>query len=246
MENINLNTIEVSGFDTMAESMEFADNYNNWVLKDFRKYMGKSLLEIGTGQGNFRKYIGNDVEQYASIDIDKDVIERARKRNPAGNYEVADISHASFKNIVSKYKLNSIICLNVLEHVPDHKAGLNNMIDALETNGHLLLFVPAFAGLYNDLDKLAGHLRRYKKEDIKELLGDRKDVSIIYNEYFNPIGGLGWWINKFKTHKNINSSNVNMQVLFFDKYIVPFSKLMNLFTKPFFGQSLYCIIKKTT
>src|ERR1700751_2655867 len=108
MQHINKN-IEVSGFETMAESMEFADNYNNWILGKFKNFMGKSLLEIGTGQGNFKKYV-------------------------SGN----------FSSLVKNYKLNSIICLNVLEHVPDHKAGINNMLDALEKDGHLLLFVPAF------------------------------------------------------------------------------------------------------
>ena len=245
MQHIN-DKIEVSGFETMAESMEFADNYNNWILGKFQNYMGKSLMEIGTGQGNFRKYVSGNVSSYASLDIDEDVIRRAKERAPKGNYLVADISAPNFASLVKEYKLNSIICINVLEHVPDHKAGINNMLDALEKDGHLLLFVPAFTGLYNDLDKLAGHLRRYRKNDVAALIAHRKDVEIIYNEYFNPVGGLGWWVNKFKTHKNINSKNVNTQVLFFDKYVVPFSKFFNFFTKPFFGQSLYCVIKKTT
>ena len=120
------------------------------------------------------------------------------------------------------------------------------MLDSLQKDGHLLLFVPAFKGLYNDLDKLAGHLRRYRRNDIRELIAHRNDVEIVCNEYFNPVGGLGWWVNKFKTHKNINSKNVNSQVIFFDKYMVPFSKFFNVFTKGFFGQSLYCVIKKTT
>jgi SAM-dependent methyltransferase len=236
--------IEVSGFETMAESMEFADNYNNWILHDFKKYMGTSLLEIGTGQGNFKKYVSGSVKSYASIDIDDDVIKRAKERDPQGNYIVADISAADFKEKVKDLKLSSIICLNVLEHVPDHKAGLNYMLDSLEKGGHLLLFVPSFKGLYNDLDRLAGHLRRYKKKDVLELISNRNDIEIIRNEYFNPVGGFGWWLNKFKKHETINSKNVNKQVLFFDKYVVPFSKFFNFFTKPFFGQSLYCIIKK--
>ena len=128
--------------------------------------------------------------------------------------------------------------------MPDHKAGLNNMLELLEPGGHLLLYVPSFMHLYNDLDKLAGHLRRYKKNQIKELLNNSDNYQIIINEYFNPVGAFGWWVNKFKTHKNINSKNVNSQVLIFDKYVVPFSKFFNPLFKSFWGQSLYCVIQK--
>jgi SAM-dependent methyltransferase len=236
--------IEVSGFETMASAMEFADNYNGWILGKFAPYMGKRLLEIGTGQGNFKKMLADKTRFYASIDIDKDVILRARERDPSGVYEVADLASDDFCPSLSHYDFDTIICVNVLEHVPDHKAGLNNMISLLKPGGHLLLFVPAFTHLYNDLDKLAGHLRRYKTKDISGLLDKNLKCTIVMNEYFNPVGAFGWWLNKFTTHKNINSKNVNSQVVFFDKYAVPVSKAFNLFTKGFWGQSLYCVIRK--
>ncbi len=236
--------IEVSGFETMAESMEFAHNYNNWILNKFTPYLGSRLLEIGTGQGNFKAMLKEKTSFYASIDIDKDVIERARERDPAGTYEVADLAADDFVSKLSPYQFDTIICVNVLEHVPDHKAGLNNMISLLKPGGHLLLFVPSFLHLYNDLDKLAGHLRRYRKGDIAELLEKDTACSIVMSEYFNPVGALGWWLNKFVTHKNINSKNVNHQVLFFDKFVVPLSKSLNHLTKKIWGQSLYCVIRK--
>jgi SAM-dependent methyltransferase len=236
--------IEVSGFETMAESMEFADNYNNWVLSKFLPYTGSTLLEIGTGQGNFKKYLQKNVKTYVSLDIDEKVIERARQRDPQGHYEVADISSPEILKLKEKYTFDSVICVNVLEHVPDHEAGLKNMLELLKPGGHLLLFVPSFMHLYNDLDKLAGHLRRYKKNQVTEMLGNDKRYEIVMNEYFNPVGAFGWWVNKFKKHENINSKNVNSQVIIFDKYIVPVSKFFNPLFKGFWGQSLYCVIRK--
>jgi SAM-dependent methyltransferase len=240
----NKDSIEVSGFETMADSMEFANNYNNWILSKFDKYVGNTLLEIGTGQGNFKKYLKNKVQNYVSVDIDEQVIKRAKVRDPNGNYEVADISKSEIFSLKDKYAFDSIICINVLEHVPDHVNGLNNMLKLLKQGGYLLLYVPSFMHLYNDLDKLAGHLRRYEKKDILNLIENSSDYEIITNEYFNPIGAIGWWLNKLKSHQNINSKNVNSQVLIFDKYVVPISKLVNPIFKRFWGQSLYCIIKK--
>ncbi|MEQ1830520.1 MAG: class I SAM-dependent methyltransferase [Pirellula sp.] len=236
--------IEVSGFETMADSMEFADNYNRWILSKFLPVMGTSLLEIGTGQGNFKKYVDGRVANYVSLDIDEKVIERARARDPKGKYEVADISKRSCLELKARFSFDSIICVNVLEHVPDHRSGLHHMLELLEPGGHLLLFVPSFMHLYNDLDRLAGHLRRYRKRDVRDLLPVEGGFELVRCEYFNPVGAVGWLANKFAKHKNINSQNVNSQVQMFDRYLVPLSRLLNPLTSRFWGQSLVCVIRK--
>jgi SAM-dependent methyltransferase len=236
--------IEITGFETMASAMEYVDNYNNWILGKFRPFTGKHFLEIGTGQGNFKKMLQPISDSYVSIDIDEDVISRARARDPQGTYLVADAAAGDFTSRLSPFEIDTVICVNVLEHIPDHKKALNNMVNVLKPGGHLLLFSPAFMHLYNDLDKLAGHVRRYRKRDVPVLLRDNKECELVLNEYFNPVGALGWWMNKFITHKNINSDNVNRQVLFFDRYVVPVSRVANGVMKYFWGQSIYCVIRK--
>jgi 2-polyprenyl-3-methyl-5-hydroxy-6-metoxy-1,4-benzoquinol methylase len=238
-----MSEIGTTGFETMSPAMEFVDNYNNWILSKFKPYIGQSLLEIGTGQGNFKKYIESIIQNYVSIDIDIEVIKRAKERDPQGNYIAIDASGDNFIQTISPFELDSVMCVNVLEHIPNHEKAMENMLSVLKPGGHLLLFVPAFNSLYNDLDSLAGHIRRYKKKDILPLIHPVKH-EIIFNEYFNPIGGLGWWVNNFITHKNLNNNTVNNQVEIFDKYIVPISKIFNGVSKHFFGQSLITVIKK--
>lgn len=228
----------------MASAMEFVDNYNTWILDKFRPYMGKNFLEIGTGQGNFKKMLSGFSQKYVSIDIDEKVISRAKERDPSGIYEVVDVSSPGFVAALAHHKIDTIIFINVIEHIPDHKSALNNAVNLLEKGGHVLLFTPAFMYLYNDLDRLAGHIRRYRKRDINNLLKQNVNCEVVFNEYFNPIGAFGWWVNRFRTHTNIDSKNVNKQVLFFDRYILPFSRALNPVFKTFFGQSVYCVIKK--
>lgn len=236
--------VEKSGFETMAASMEFVDNYNKWILGKFSPFMGKHFLEIGTGQGNFKKMLVSESISYLSVDIDRSVIERAKQRDPNGMYLIADVASSEFTGIMRGRKIDTIICINVLEHIHNQKAALDNLMEVLVPGGHLLLFSPAFMNLYNDLDKLAGHERRYTRKDICKLLENGDNSEILVNEYFNPVGAVGWWLNKFISHKNINSNNVNRQVLLFDKYVIPFSKILNVFTKRILGQSVYCVIRK--
>ena len=89
---------------------------------------------------------------------------------------------------------------------------IKNLIAALTPGGHLLLNIPALI-LYNDLDRLAGHIRRYDKRSIKKLL-EGKRVEIVELYYFNPVGGIGWWVNRLKKHRSLNSTAVNNQIKF--------------------------------
>lgn len=235
--------IETTGFETMSPAMEFVDNYNNWILSKFKPFFGETLLEIGTGQGNFKKYVSEWIKNYVSIDIDEEVVKRAQERDKDGNYIAIDASGDNFVETLAPYNIDTVMCVNVLEHIPNHEKAMKNMLDTLKPGGHLLLFVPAFSALYNDLDSLAGHIRRYKKRDIMPLI-DPSQHQVIFNEYFNPVGGVGWWVNNFMSHKNLNNKNVNSQVEIFDKYIVPISKFFNGVSKPFFGQSLITVIMK--
>lgn len=235
--------IEATGFETMSPVMEFADNYNNWILSKFAPYIGGNILEIGTGQGNFKKYLSQKVENYYSVDIDEDVIKRAKLRDPEGNYIVMDAAAPDFSEKLNKLRLDAVLCVNVLEHIPAHEKAFSNMMQVLKAGGHLLLFVPAFNFLFNDLDSIAGHNRRYRKSDITALINS-SEQECIFIEYFNPIGGIGWWINNLISHNTLNNAKVNNQVELFDKYGVAFSRVLNGVTKSFFGQSIIAVIKK--
>ena len=235
---------EATGFSTMASSIEFADNYNTWILEKFSPYISRNVLEVGTGQGNFKRYLAKyPIDYYMSMDIDAEVIERAKARNPEGNYIVADASADHFAELFDR-KYEAILMCNVLEHIEDHEKAVRNLLSILSSEGHLLLFVPALPMLYNDMDSMAGHWRRYYRSDLRKII-EKTGGKLIMNEYFNPIGGLGWWANKFMKHKDLDSPTINSQVRFFDKNIVPISKIINPITKSFFGQSLIVVIGKS-
>lgn len=231
-----------SGLNTMSSAIKKADNYNQWILQYFRPYLGNSLLEIGTGFGNFRRHL-YDIKKYVSVDIDTEVVERAKKADMSGDYLVADVAD---KNIIDKLKgftFDSVLCVNVLEHVKNDRDAVMNMMQLIDNDGHLLLFVPALPGLYSDMDKLAGHVRRYRKRDITKIF-EGTDYQIKKLEYFNPLGGMGWWFNKFFAHTDLDSNAINKQIEFFNRYIVPLSKKINILTRYFFGQSLICVVQK--
>lgn len=239
----NIDTVNSISNSTFSKAMVELDGYNKWILDYYHTFLESPLLEIGVGHGAFFSYLPNHITTYTGLDIDKTLIHHAQSLYPNNQYICADLASDTFETSLNNQKFKSILCFNVLEHIEDHEKALRNMLSALSPRGHLLLFVPAFQVLYTDLDRLAGHYRRYKISDLIAL-ASRCDGKIVKWSYFNFLGGIGWWVNRFMTHRSLNDSAVNRQIRFFGKVVLPLSKFIQPFTQKFFGQSLYVILKK--
>ncbi|MBA2371140.1 MAG: class I SAM-dependent methyltransferase, partial [Chloroflexi bacterium] len=86
---------------------------------------------------------------------------------------------------------DSILCLNVLEHIEDDEDALQRFRRQLRPDGRLLLLVPAHRFLFGGYDRAAGHLRRYDRATLRALL-HRAGFEIEELRHVNPVGGLGW------------------------------------------------------
>ncbi len=221
---------------TLSSSMGDASNYTRWIMDWFRPYMGERLVEIGLGCGNYSEFFP-PLSDYLGLDIDPDIIGGLRAAQPERDYVCMDLADPTFVTAVGRKRFDTAICVNVLEHISDHRVALENLRDVVAPDGHLLLFVPAFSWLYTDLDKLAGHVRRYTIAEVRALI-ESVGVEVVRLEYFNPVGAVGWWVQKCVAHQDLEAGKVTSQVRVFDKYVLPASRVANVLTKSFFGQSI--------
>ena len=140
---------------------------------------------------------------------------------------------------LKKYKFDTVICVNVLEHMKNDKKALENMHSVLEKKGKLILMAPAFQALYGTIDKANKHYRRYNKKQLKSLL-KQCNFKIKSMAYMNLFGLLGWWYhNKFLKISVHNTKDL----LLFDK-LAPFLSFIEKIIPPPVGLSLIVIAEK--
>ena len=228
---------------TYSSAIEYADNYTSWILSRLEPFIGKRVLEVGLGHGAYRRHLP-PLEFYAGIDIDADAVEEARRQYPNDVFFCGDVADGTIVRRLNGASVDTVLCVNVLEHIEDDARAIREMISTLSIGGHLLLFLPAFEALFSDMDRLAGHWRRYSRGDLSRLVSGLR-ARVVVGEYFNPIGGVGWWTNKFVKHDSLDDASINRQIAVFDRWIVPISKLLDPLTRSVFGQSLICAIEKT-
>ena len=232
-----------AGAPTFSTAIADANNYIDWIIAKFAPFLGGRVLEVGIGHGSYFDRLRH-FGPYLGVDIEPHLVREAKARFPDAQFAVADITNDSFNQLVPPASVRSVVCCNVLEHIEDERAAVANLLTTLEPQGHLLLLVPALELLYNDLDRLAGHHRRYSKAMMRDVLrGLPGQVKVM--DYFNPIGGMAWLANRLVKHESLDSGNVNRQIRIFDRYVLPVSRALDPLTKRVFGQSLVTIVEKT-
>ncbi len=222
------------------ERMRLARNYFEWQARLVEPHVGRRVLEIGCGLGNFTQHL-LDREQVVGIDIEPPCVE-LWKSSFAGRANLTafamDIQEPAFVEL-KRFNPDTVVCLNVLEHIENDRLGLEHMNAVLPAGGRALLIVPAFESLYGPIDRNLGHYRRYSKRPFVELAesaGFRASVR-----YLNMPGCLGWWVNA-KILKKTEQSD--FQIRLFDAAIVPVISRLEALLHPPFGQSLFAVLEK--
>lgn len=216
-----------------------AKNYTSWQYEHFKKHVGDCILEIGCGLGNITQYLIKDAKYILSVDVKPEAVEFTKQRflNRANlNVERFDV-FAQGLGRYSGIEFNTIVFINVLEHIKDDLGAMRVCREILRKRGKLLLMVPAHGFLYGTLDAESGHYKRYSRGDIVRLARET-GFSIRELYLFNFSGALGWFINYcVLKRKNANNSAGPFQMRWYDKLIVGPSRLVESKLKPPIGLS---------
>ena len=219
-------------------NLKRADRFNEWVFSQIQPHLGRNVLEVGCGNGNFTAFLAQHCDRVTGVDLSSQYVAEARSRLANSSHVKLLVADATRLNLNNAF--DTIVLLDVLEHIEDDIKTLNQLYDCLEPGGKLLLKVPAHQFLYSPMDKVIGHYRRYNhKTLLKTLRATHFSEPEIW--YFNRIGIMGWWLNGKVLKRSLPPSS---QVSLFNE-IVPLAKFVeNLFSFPF-GLSLFAIIQKT-
>lgn len=219
------------------ESMNQAEWYNQWTLNKFKEYLNGKILEIGCGIGNFTQILTN-YGQVWGIDISKDYVEQTK--NLVGNKASVGIGDIEMGEYFFKgEKFNSIVCLNVLEHIENDVEAVKNMYKLLDDKGNLILLIPANPFLYGEIDRAIHHYRRYTKKEIMSKL-KKEGFSTVNFRSLNIIGAIGWFISgRIFKNKIVAQSKIKL----FNLLAPIFLKIEDVINPPF-GTSFLIIVRK--
>jgi SAM-dependent methyltransferase len=178
--------------------MQAAPRYNRWQYSRVAPYLGRRICEVGSGIGNMSTLMLAGAPELLVV-TDTDSYYREALRHQFGDrhdvvVEPLTLPDKSAANRLQHYALDTVVALNVIEHIADDLEALKTMAAMLRPGGRAVVLVPAFQELFGSLDRELGHIRRYTRRSLSQRMSDA-GFQVERAFYFNLVGTLGWWVN---------------------------------------------------
>ena len=180
----------------ILDSLASTTRFNKWMADTIRPWLGNHVLELGAGIGNMTQHLARGRKSYTASDIDEEHLARLRVRfrgRPNLTSQRCDLTRpADFEDLRGRF--DTVVCLNVVEHVEDDLLALGNIRSVLKPGGRAIILVPQDQDIYGSLDKVLGHYRRYSEAQLRsrmEEAGFQWEQALHFNRATRP----GWRLN---------------------------------------------------
>ncbi|MDA0991156.1 MAG: class I SAM-dependent methyltransferase [Verrucomicrobia bacterium] len=204
------------------ETFRYASNWKRYFAGQMRPFIRGRVLEVGAGIGGSSKFLCTDaVTHWTSLEPDPElaaVLEAARRDDPL------PVSHevvvGFLADLPDQTKFDTIVYVDVLEHIEDDAAEVAAATARLMPGGHLA--TPAHQFLYTPFDDHVGHFRRYSRKTIAAL--EASGATCVRLRYLDSVGMLVTLGNRLL----LRSSTPKLkQVPFWGRCVVPVSRILD-------------------
>lgn len=216
-----------SEFGALEELTELSDarHFTRWIVDALDDALGDHLLEVGAGFGAIAAEIASRraARRVTAIEPADNVIETLRERAADHeNLHVIQVTSGDLTIAPEDELFDSVIYVNVLEHIADDVAELRTAASLMQPGGRLGLFVPAMPSLYGSLDYKSGHFRRYTPDQLRSVLAQAGYVDVDVR-YFDALGIVPYWL----MYRVLNVSRLDRaSSTAYDRIVVPLSRTL--------------------
>lgn len=177
------------------DALEQAPQFNRWMYQVVSGFLGERVVELGSGKGNLSKFVATR-RTVLLTDHREDYCRHLQHRwanHPNVAVATLDMTRPDDYAAIKEFDPESVVFLNVLEHIEDDRAVLRNLFAATSSGCRQVILVPFDMKLFSTMDEDLGHFRRYGLGELEEKLQDAGFV-VERQFYFNKPGRLAWYV----------------------------------------------------
>jgi glycosyltransferase involved in cell wall biosynthesis len=189
------------------QSLGRAPRFRRWILSWFGDYLGDSVLEVNAGPGHTTSHL-LDARRLIVTDEEEVHVESLKRR--FGHMENIEVM-ASDRLATLTDQVQTALVFDGLQRAGEPKEFLSDVAGHVEPGGHILIQVPAGPELFGPTDKAAGHVRRFDREQIEDVVR-AAGLEVIDVAEVNKLGTYGWRVHHAMGAGHIRSSEAR----FFD------------------------------
>jgi glycosyltransferase involved in cell wall biosynthesis len=194
------------------DAIEQAPKFNHWMYESVKPWLGKRIAELGCGRGNLSNYFRRH-ENVLLTDYRHDYLEPLRERwgkRKNVSFAKLDMTQRDDYRALTDFAPDTVVFLNVLEHLEDDRAVLKNLYEHVPSGCRLVVLVPFGMKLYSEFDKELGHFRRYEKGELEAKMKEA-GFNLEHQFYFNKAGKFAWYVaNTLAKRRKLTSSQLRI------------------------------------
>ena len=219
------------------ELFKDAENWSRYLVAQIAPHLRDRVIEVGAGIGTRTQSLCRFATEWIALDPDAEQIHQIEEKQRKGEIlphvhaVVGDLSEQSTDVLA-----DSIIYVDVLEHIEDDAAELDLALRHLKVGGRLVVLSPAHQWLYSEFDKSIGHFRRYNAESLRALAPIGAEE--IQMRMLDSAGVLASSLNKFFLKNEMPTSK---QIALWDKGLVRVSRRIDSLLGYKVGKSILAV-----
>ncbi len=233
-----MNHFNYSG--TELEIFAHAHNWKRYWAGQVLPYIGQSVLDVGAGLGANLKLLWRPDASWLCIEPDEALAAMAKKTaSEMPQPSKCRVLYGNLAQLSPDEMADTIIYLDVLEHIEDDRAELERALTHLKAGGHLIVLAPSYQWLYSSFDKAIGHFRRYNATSLTAVAPNGLALKKLC--YLDSAGVLASAANKLILQ---SGTPTHWQVTFWDRVLVPLSRLLDKLIAQRAGKSILAVWQK--
>lgn len=231
-------------------SLDKLEQYYQWISDEAHPFIGDRLAEIGAGIGTFtdvlvRNHVAHrPTARLAIFEPERTLFQLLQERM---EHTCPELLRADRVVATNGYfdalpgQFDTIIMINVLEHIKDDQDTIRAAYRALSPGGACIVFVPALSWLYSPLDRSVGHFRRYERTQLERVMR-AGGFEVVVSKYMDCLGVLPWYLlNVIGGSTSINSRLAHI----YDRWFVPLARWIEHRWPPRIGKNVLVVARKT-
>lgn len=231
---LNASSYAGAELDIFAEAVRWKAYFGHLL----QPYLGRRVLEVGAGLGATTAILCSGEEQeWWCLEPDLALLSRIEtlvrtSRLPPCCRPAA----GTLQDLPASAQFDTILYVDVLEHIEDDRAELERATAHLLPGGHLIVLAPAFPALYSPFDRAIGHHRRYTRASLRALTPPQ--TTLVWLRYLDSLGFFLSLANRYLLRQSLPSRR---QILFWDRCLTPLTRLIDWLCGYSFGRSVAAV-----
>jgi len=228
---------------TELDLFQHALRWKSYWASRLSSLLEGDVLEVGAGTGNNTQLLlsRSKPRSWTCVEPDVDLFRRLQDQCDCIHSTRIHAVHGTIKDLDSSSRYDTVLYLDVLEHIEDDRTELAQAAALLHKDGHLIVLAPALPGLYSPFDAAIGHYRRYTKVALQQLYPPA--CRLVRIEYLDSLGILTSYANRYLLKRAVPTYS---NILFWDRIVVPVSLLFDKLINRKIGKSLIAVWQRNT